>query len=63
MKLLLNLMKCDTFYTQKKQGLCLEGILSNYRRARGLGMQKPKRPIAKENAWPARQLEKGFLCG
>jgi hypothetical protein len=38
------------FLCSKKQGLGLEGVLSNYRRTCGLGMRKPKCSNVKENA-------------
>jgi|GEM_PF-2513038 len=49
-EVILSLMRCGIFCVQKKQGLGLEGVLSNYRRACGLGMWKPKGPNFKEDA-------------
>jgi hypothetical protein len=38
------------FLRSKKQGLGVEGVLSNYQRAGGLGMWKPKCPNTKTDA-------------
>jgi hypothetical protein len=56
-------MRCGTFNVQEKQGLGLEGVLSNYRILVDWGCGSRSAQTLKKMLDWLQHLEEGFLCG